>query len=146
MLATVVSVLVVILILVVVIMIISEKLAWNRRVIHYWKRPCAGRVWRMAFPDAPKQDIRNFLHCFACDAFMFPKRIALHFRPEDRILDIYRAIYPPKRWFNVDHMELEFFASELENEFGLSANEIEAAWHEDVTLGEVFRLTRPVDE
>ena len=124
------------------IAILSRNLPENRRVLLYWKRPCAGRAWRTAFPDAPKQDIRRFLHCFACDAFLFPKRIALHFRPEDRIMDVYRAIYPPTKWrlFVADSMELESFASCLEHDFGLSANAIATCSRDDVTLGEVFRL------
>lgn len=141
MLAAVLPVLAVILILVAVL-IISKDLPWNKSVSRYWERPCAGRVWRRTFPDAPTRDIRRFIHCFACHAFMFPERIALHFRPDDRIMDVYRAMYPLRSWFSADSMEIEFFASYVKEDFGLSASDLETAWHENITLGDVFLLTR----
>jgi hypothetical protein len=95
-------------------------------------RACQGRGWRRAFPNAPKERIRAFLQVFV-GAFAFRGSERLKFSPDDRILDVYRAVYP-SRWVP-DSLELEAFASELENQFGLR---LESLWNDQLTLGEVF--------
>jgi len=57
----------------------------------------------------------------------------LKFSPEDRILDVYRAVYPPRH--APDSLELETFACELEKRFGLR---LASLWSDQLTPGEVF--------
>ena len=61
----------------------------------YWARSCAGRAWREAFPDAPKDAIREFLY-FVVDEFGFERGQALKLAPNDTLLGLYRACYPDK--------------------------------------------------
>jgi hypothetical protein len=116
---------------------VAGEIARRRRLSPLFDRGCAGRDWRRAFPDAPKGDIRTFLKLFV-DGFALRRKHYLAFRPTDRIMDVYRAINPPK-WTVADSMELETFARELERQYGVS---LESIWREDLTLGEVFGRTR----
>ncbi len=59
----------------------------------YWSRSCAGRAWREAFPDAPKDAIREYLY-FVVDEFGFERSRALKLAPQDTVLGLYRACYP----------------------------------------------------
>jgi propanediol dehydratase small subunit len=70
------------------------------------------------------------------DAFAFPKRRALQFAPTDRVLTIYRALYPLKGF--PDALELETFALRLEERYALDLRKI---WREELTLGEIFSRT-----
>jgi hypothetical protein len=97
------------------------------------KRPCAGIRWRRRFPDASPNSIRSFLALFA-DAFVFPTKYKNRLRPNDRVMDIYRLLYPPG-WLTVDAMEIETLASELERKYGFT---LEDEWHDKMTLGELF--------
>ena len=67
------------------------------------------------------------------DAFAFDTSEKLKFSPEDRILDVYRAVYP-SRW-TPDSLEVETFACALEKRFGLR---LESLWSDQLTLGDVF--------
>jgi propanediol dehydratase small subunit len=105
----------------------------------YWQRSCMGRAWTRTFPQASKVEIREFLYTFV-DAFSFPKRRALQFAPTDRVLSVYRALYPLKGF--PDALELETFALRLERRYALNLHSI---WREDLTLGEIFSRTyRPL--
>ena len=97
----------------------------------YWRRHCTGRLWKRQFPSASKRDIRQFLDLFA-HAFSFPRR-QLSFTPDDRVMDIYRALYPDES--APDGLELETFASSLQQRYGIS---IASTWREDLTLGELY--------
>jgi len=97
------------------------------------ERKCQGAAWRRAFPEAPKQAIREFLSVFV-DAFAFRKSERLKFRPEDKIIDIYRSVYPKR--LIPDALELETFAEDLERRFGFR---LVSVWSDQLTLGEVFR-------
>jgi hypothetical protein len=101
------------------------------------ERKCQGAAWRRAFPEAPRQDIREFLSTFT-DAFAFRQSERLKFSPEDKIIDIYRAVYPT-RWLP-DALELETFAEDLEKRFGFR---LESVWNDQFTLGDVFRAVAP---
>ncbi len=112
-------------------------IARRKRLQKYWSRPCAGRQWRQRFPNATKQDVRSFLQAFL-DAFGFSKKNRLKFNPDDKVMDVYRTIYPPGS--AVDSMELETFALKLEREYGV---DLVTAWKpEETTLGDVFEMTR----
>jgi hypothetical protein len=99
----------------------------------YWSRGCIGIRWRRRFPDSPKVDIRRFLDFFI-DAFGFPTRRRSCFSPDDRILDIYHAMYPPGDAL-ADCMELETFASDIQNHYHVDLKNI---WRDDITLGELY--------
>lgn len=101
-------------------------------------RPCAGREWRRHFPVASKADIREFLVLFE-DAFAVGRKHALKFRPDDRIMDVYRAVNPPK-WTMADQLELEIFGLSVEDRYGVSLPDI---WRDDLTLGDVFAQAKP---
>lgn len=101
----------------------------------YWKRPCAGIYWRRRFPDAPKSEIREFLDLFG-DAFGFRRTRRCRFSPDDRVVDIYRALHPPgDEW---DSLELETFCEMLEERYGVNVGKL---GHPDITLGEVYAQT-----
>jgi hypothetical protein len=131
------------LLIVVVIMLLSiapDVVGWLR-LRKYWLRPCMGRAWRIAFPDAPKQDLRDFLNCVA-GAFGFPEKRFLSLHPEDRIMRLYSAANPPILSMGVDGYELERFAEAIERRFSLEFDRIESAWHKDIALRDLFDLTR----
>ena len=98
----------------------------------YRNRYCAGKNWKKAFPDAPKDEIRKFLLLFT-DAFAFSSKNKLKFEPNDKVIDIYRELYPSK-WME-DALEVETLAADIEREYSVNFNNI---WHDDVTLGEMF--------
>lgn len=102
----------------------------------YRARGCQGSGWRSAFPDVPKSEIREFLSLFV-SAFAFDETHKLKFDPTDRVLDIYRSIYPHK-WM-ADALEVETFAKDFESKYGVA---FAAAWCEEVTLGELFTHSR----
>lgn len=104
----------------------------RRALRRYWKRDCTGALWKRRFPQATNTELRQFLALFA-DAFGFSARHPLCFSPDDRILEVYRALYPAKGW--PDDMELERFAMQVEETYGA---DIIARWHEGITLGELF--------
>ena len=102
----------------------------------YWRRACQGRAWRRAFPAARVDEIRTFLRTFTA-SFGFRNRQALAFCPTDHVLEVYGALYPSRKW--PDALELETFAGELETQYGF---DLQSVWREDLTLGEVFAMTR----
>lgn len=102
----------------------------------YRFRPCQGRLWRDAFPDASKDDVRKFLSNFT-EAFAFSEKEKLKFNPSDSILEVYRALYP-RKWM-ADALELETLAGDMESKYGVK---LESIWHENLNLGELFAATR----
>lgn len=102
----------------------------------YWLRSCTGRDWRRRFPDIPKEDIRDFLEVFV-DGFAFSSKKRLKFNPDDKVMDVYRALYPTPGWG--DALELETFAINLEKKYGF---DLAKAFDQDITLGRIFEMTR----
>ena len=100
---------------------------------NYNNRKCTGKKWKTDFHDVPKQQVRQFLYLFTV-AFAFSPENKLKFEPTDRVLEVYRQIYPSK--FMPDVLELETLADSIEDEYGVSFAEI---WHEELTLGELFQ-------
>lgn len=126
---------------VVILFLVAASVLWSilfggRLPKPYNMRSCQGKGWRIAFPSASKQDIREFLAVFV-DAFAFSQKERLKLNPEDQVLRIYRAIYP-SRWIP-DALELETFAKDIEAKYGFS---LENVWHEKVTLGELFKIAQ----
>ncbi len=111
----------------------------ERRLMRgYWSRVCTGAHWRRRFPHTSKADIREFLRTFV-DAFGFSRSRRLRFTPDDRVMDVYRTLHPPK-WTLADSMELESLALSFHKDYGI---DLVPLWREDITLGELFALTRP---
>lgn len=102
----------------------------------YRDRSCQGQHWKCAFPGAPNEEIREFLHLVS-DAFAFPRRHRLQLHPDDCVLGIYQAIYA--RWELADSMELETLADNLDDRYDIS---LELVWSESLTLGDLFEITR----
>jgi propanediol dehydratase small subunit len=104
----------------------------------YWERACMGIRWRRRFPGAPKTEIREFLDLFV-DAFAFRRKRRCSFSPEDRVMEVYRALYPPGS--EMDSMELETLCKMLEKRYGV---DFFASWREDITLREIYERTHRV--
>ena len=120
------------------VVLILAALAWA--AFHGWQRPTSlryrpyqGRAWRSTFPGASRREIRDFLSVFV-SAFAFRESEQLHFRPDDEVLGIYRAVNPT-RWLP-DAQEIETLAKELRDKYGLMLDEI---WDEGLTLGRLFQ-------
>lgn len=108
----------------------------RRRMRHYWQRACTGRLWRQRFPAASKSEIRQFLDVFI-ESFSFADRRRLCFAPDDRVMDVYRALYPHR--YIADGMELESLVRDLQRRYRV---EIHGSWRDDITLGDLFSHTR----
>jgi hypothetical protein len=108
----------------------------RRALAEFWGRQCNGRAWLRAFPSASADDIRRFLNLFV-EAFAFPRDRALRFSPSDRVMAVYRSLYPDRGW--PDDMELETFARSVERTYALRMSGV---WREDMTLGDIFSGTR----
>ena len=109
----------------------------SRAVRPYYERLCAGIRWRREFPEASAEDIREFLQLFV-RAFGFPRKHRLRFRPDDKIMDLYRAINPPD-WSIGDNLELESFIHDVQGRYHVDLTPL---CREDLTLGEVFSYSR----
>lgn len=116
--------------------VIREKKRHEALAI-YWARTCTGRLWKRRFPAASKREIRVFLDLFV-DAFMFRPKHRLSFSPDDQVMDIYRALYPPD-WSLADALECETFVLKLKKIYGL---DLVPLWRADMTLGDVFALAQ----
>lgn len=124
-----------------VIVALSGVLAKGRRIFEarmspYYSRSCAGRAWRKQFPSASKAAIREFLEIFIED-FCLNHRKKLCFRPDDKLMEVYRTIYPviPR----ADEMECESFVLSCEQRYGI---DLAPRWSENLTLGEAFELAQ----
>jgi hypothetical protein len=114
-------------------------LEWSR-LRKFWNRSCTGRIWKKRYPEASKDEIRRFLDYFI-NAFAFSPARRLCFKPDDRIIDVYRARYPfPK--IMADQMELESFLQMLDEHYHV---DLLPFWREDVTLAELFELTHQLE-
>ena len=112
----------------------------KKRLGAYWQRSCTGTEWRNRFPDVPKEAIREFLQVFV-DAFGFSNKKRLKFSPDDKVLDVYRALYPSAGW--ADALELETFAINLEEKYGL---DLAKAEDDEITLGRLIEITRNTNQ
>jgi hypothetical protein len=102
----------------------------------YRKRNCQGIYWRRRYPNVPKEEIKKYLQIFI-DAFAFKDKHRCKFKPEDKVIDVYNAMYPNK-FLSADGMELEDFAISLEQTYKIDFDKI---WNEDMTLGQIFELS-----
>lgn len=96
------------------------------------ERSCQGKHWKDAFPNSSNDEIREFLIAFT-EAFAFSEKEKLKFRPDDTVLQIYRALYP-KSWMP-DSLEIETLAKDVQAKYGVKFASI---WHEGLSLGDLF--------
>jgi propanediol dehydratase small subunit len=116
---------------------ILDQLYVRRGMRRFYGRSCRGWAWRRKFPDANKEDIRAFLGLFV-DAFALRRKPRVAFGPDDRIMDVYRALYPIEGF--PDALELETFDMRLEEQYGVKLVDF---YRPDLTLGEVFGRIKP---
>ena len=95
-------------------------------------RTCQGRGWKRHFPHTPNREIREFL-LFFVKSFAFSDNEKLKLSPNDKILEIYKALYPSK-WMP-DALEFETLAKDLRHNYSVELGNI---WRDDLTLGELF--------
>ena len=105
----------------------------RERLQRYWQRVCTSFRWHRQFSKAPISEIREFLDLFV-DAFAFGRKRRCSFSPDDRIMEIYRTIYPTNDR-GADSMELEFLCKMVEKRYGV---DLAASWRQDITLGEIY--------
>jgi len=70
------------------------------------------------------------------DGFGFPRKRRLCFSPDDKVIDVYRTLYPTPGWS--DSLEMETLAKLLEDRYGL---DFEHLSKREYTLGELFAVT-----
>jgi propanediol dehydratase small subunit len=131
------TIFVLLLLVVIVGVAIPVEIVHRRSFAPYANRKSDIQYWHVQFPHVREAEICKFLTKFV-DAFSLNNKHRFKFRPEDRLLDIYRAINPPK-WTLGDALEFELFSLQLERQYGLR---LEGIWREDLTLGDVFGKTR----
>ena len=102
----------------------------------YWRRTCTGRAWKSTYPEASKDEIREFLQLFV-RAFGFRRSRILRFEPMDQILSILSKRYPS--YLALDPVELEDFVRKVRARYRV---DLAPEWHDQITLGEVFAKTR----
>ncbi len=110
----------------------------RKRMLRFLDRACGGFRWRRRFPHASKSEIREFLDIFV-EAFGFRQRWRLYFAPDDRVMDVYRTLYPVRG--TPDGMELESLVRDLRKRYGV---DMLGSWREDITLGEIYERTHLV--
>jgi hypothetical protein len=104
----------------------------EREMKRYWGRPSTATLWASSFPDATPADIRSFLEIFV-DAFAFGAKRAFCFGPEDRLSEIYDALYPCGS--RGAGGEMTCFYLMLQRRYGRS---ISADEFSGMSLGEIF--------
>lgn len=98
--------------------------------------PCRETLWRRAFPDASQRQVRGFLATFA-EAFAYPSREKLKFRPDEAVYQVYRARYRLSGWAHSE--ERESLARLMEKRYHVELSDL---WSETLTLGELFEAAR----
>jgi hypothetical protein len=99
----------------------------------YRDRASQETLWRERYQGAQLLKVEHIL-MLVCDAFMFNPDHRYQLAPEDRLLDVYRACYPP--WKIADSMELESLMMDLSKE-----DAIEFPDNPDITLGDLVDLS-----
>lgn len=95
-------------------------------------RTCQGRGWKRHFPQTPAREIREFL-LFFVKAFAFSDNEKLKLNPDDKIMEIYKALYP-SQWMP-DALEFETMTKDLRQKYSVELGKI---WRDDLTLGDLF--------
>lgn len=106
--------------------------------VPFGARSCQGGSWHRSFPEASKEEIRLFLSTFT-ESFAFDDREKLKLNPNDKLLDIYRALYPHK--WHADALEFETLRDGLQSKYGVTFCSV---WREGLTLGQLFQHVQQV--
>lgn len=106
----------------------------RKRLSRFYQRGCAGREWRQRFPEAKKDEIRNFLRLFV-HSFGLSEARKLAFSPSDKVFDIYHALYPVRGM--PDALEVETLMMGCEERYGV---DVTRHGGEDVTLGDFYAV------
>lgn len=107
---------------------------WVRRNLRrFWQRPVTDGQWAREFPASEANEIREFLELFV-DAFALSRKRLFCFAPDDRILDVYRALYPIKGTGDVGETECLYHL--VKRKYDVMPDPV---WRTDLTLGELFR-------
>ena len=114
---------------------ISIERQRTRRIVAFFERPDALAGWQSQFPACSLSEIRDFLALFA-ESFSLSDKYQCLLRPDDRVIELYRAKYAPGV---PDELELESLGLSLKKRYNLDLN---SRWRDDVTLGTIFELTR----
>jgi propanediol dehydratase small subunit len=114
---------------------VYARRALMERMRRYYDRRCAGRAWHDNFPNTDHEEIRGFLSLFV-RAFCLSEKTKLAFTPDDRLMDIYRTIYP--RIDGADALECETLVADCVKAYGVDIRE---RFNEQTTLGDLFRIT-----
>ncbi len=115
---------------------ILAQRGYSTRMRRFYERRCAGRAWRARFPAAKKEEIRGFLELFV-DSFALSRKKKLSFSPDDKVMDVYRAINPQVG--GVDALECETLVAECEERYGV---DITHGFSDSTTLGDLFRAVQ----
>lgn len=118
----------------IVVVVERAQLARQRALVD---RPCKGIYWHRQFPNESHDTIREFLHLFA-DAFSIERMHATKFAPDDRLRAIYEAKWLPHLTLD-DDLEFETLEEFLNSKYQVR---LRSVWHENLTLGELFSLTK----
>ncbi|MBI3875432.1 MAG: hypothetical protein HY300_05640 [Verrucomicrobia bacterium] len=119
--------------LLIAVVVTGLQFAMERKALKFYlSRVCTGFHWRRRFPEASKAEIRSFLDVFI-SSFCFDKKWRLRFAPDDKVMDVYRALNPLEGM--PDSMELEGLTVQLEERYGV---DFAAIWNENITLGDLF--------
>ena len=125
--------------LIAIAVVVGACVGWiqRRRAFQsYWQRGCLGIRWRRQFPNDSKAAIRRFLIGFT-DAFAFSDRIRHRLSPDDRVMELYHALYPPGTL--ADNMELERLAIDMQERYGI---DLRSVWRDDITLGDLYAWSK----
>jgi hypothetical protein len=114
----------------------ARLLVEHIRLRSYWRRTCTGRAWKSSYPDASKDEIREFLQLFV-RAFGFRRSRMLRLEPTDQVETILSKRFPS--YLALDPLELEDFIRKVRRRYGV---DLVSEWHKEITLGEVFARTR----
>jgi propanediol dehydratase small subunit len=112
--------------------LLAERLQFRS----YWRRSCTGRAWKLGYPKASKAEIREFLKLFV-RVFGFRESRMLRFEPTDQVKDILSKRSPSH--LSPDPLEMGDFARLARERYGV---DLASAWHDGITLGEVFEKTQ----
>jgi hypothetical protein len=99
----------------------------------YRHRESQEQVWRHRYPNS-RYDTADAVLRMVCGAFAFNPDDRCQLAPDDRIMDIYQCLYPPRKFWPVaDSLEVESLGMILQRKFGFSPSQ----WHKDITIGEI---------
>jgi len=118
-------------------LVVLEFFLERRRLLKLCSSGCTGRLWRRAFVNTSKQDLRAYFDVVHA-AFGLADRYRLRLAPNVKLMDLYHVTSPAYQGF--DALELETFSLLLEDRFGTDPLQ---DWRTDLTLGEVFARTQP---